>query len=72
MPKRASTLNGNAQWVTLVIVLVAACIGYGKLSGTVDRNTTDICAQAKTLSRIDRMVSGIAATLGVSIEEESD
>ena len=69
MPKRASTLNGNAQWITLVIVLVAVCIGYGKLGGDVDRNTRDISDHIKTLNRVDRIVSQIAGKLGVEIEE---
>jgi len=72
MAKRTVTLNGYGKWIPLVIVAFAACIGYGKLTGTVARNTTDIRAQAKMLSRIDRIVSGIAGKLGVPVEEERD
>ena len=72
MAKTAQRFNGNARWIPLVVILIAACVGYGGLTSTVVRNKADISIQAKTLNRIDRIVSRIAGELGVSTEEERD
>jgi hypothetical protein len=69
----AGKFNGSVKWVAglvaLGVAIGAASYSMGTLERQVSQNTGDIDELKICITRIDRLTVGIAATMGVSVDD---